>query len=120
MCLLADIMSWTMFLVGLGLLIAILLRRWHRYYGPRRRRRETPVLERTARPDATNPRSLSNAPPDVLRWQVEMHETARDLKAELDTKMTALQVLIRMAQQESERLERLIESVNAPGDERDV
>jgi hypothetical protein len=109
MWLLADIMSWTMFLVGLGLLIAILLRRWHRYYGPRRRRRDAPVLERTARTDQSAKRSLSDAPADVLRWQVELHETGRDLKAELDSKMSALQALIRMAQEESERLERLLD-----------
>ncbi len=119
MWLLADILSWAMFLVGLSLLIVILLRRWHRYYGPRRRHREVPVLERTARRD-TAPRSLSDAPPDILRWQVEMHETARDLKGELDTKISALQVLIRMAQQESERLERLIEAAESVRDNREA
>jgi hypothetical protein len=113
MWLLADITSWAMFIVGLGMLISILLRRWHRYYGPRRRRREAPVLERTAREERKAGRSLSDAPVDVLRWHVELHETARDLKAELESKITALQVLIRMAGQEADRLERLIDSADS-------
>ncbi len=107
MWLLADMMSWSMFILGLGLMIAILMRRWHRYYGPRRRRRQEAPLARATLESKRPPRSLSDAPTDVLRWQVELHETARDLKAELDSKIGALQVLIRMARQEAERLERL-------------
>jgi hypothetical protein len=45
-------------------------------------------------------------PADLVRWEVEMHDTARELKAELDTKMAALQVLIRQANEACERLER--------------
>jgi hypothetical protein len=47
-------------------------------------------------------------PVEMLRWQVEMHETARDLKAEIDSKMVALQILIRDARQEQERLATLL------------
>ena len=52
--------------------------------------------------------ALSDAPPEVLRWHVELHETARDLKAEIDTKLAALQALTRLAQEEADRLERLL------------
>jgi DNA-binding NarL/FixJ family response regulator len=51
---------------------------------------------------------LVDAPPDLLRWQVEMHETARDLKAEIDTKLAALQALAIVARREAERLETAI------------
>ena len=51
---------------------------------------------------------LLDAPPDLLRWQVEMHETARHLKAELDSKMGALQAITRIASEESARLEAAI------------
>jgi hypothetical protein len=37
-----------------------------------------------------------------------MHETARDLKGELDSKMGALQALIRLAKEETTRLEAAI------------
>ena len=50
-------------------------------------------------------------PVELLRWQVEMHETARDMKAEIDTKMVALQTLIRSAREEEERLLKLLAQV---------
>jgi hypothetical protein len=46
-----------------------------------------------------------DAPREVVRWQVEMHETARDLKAELDSKISVLQTLVGMAREERQRLE---------------
>lgn len=51
---------------------------------------------------------LVGAPKDVARWQVEMHDLTRDLSAQLDSKMGALQHLIRQASEETERLERAI------------
>lgn len=53
---------------------------------------------------------LAEAPVDVLRWEVQMHETARDLQAELDTKMRALQILMRDADEKIARLEKLQDS----------
>ena len=41
--------------------------------------------------------SAHHAPVDLLRWQVEMHDTARDVKAEIDTKLLALQSLMIVA-----------------------
>jgi DNA-directed RNA polymerase specialized sigma24 family protein len=49
-----------------------------------------------------------HAPDEMLRWQVEMHETARDVKAEIDTKLVALQQLIILANEHAERLEALL------------
>lgn len=49
------------------------------------------------------------SPAEYLRWEVEMHETARGLKAELDSKMAALLSLTRTAREEQQRLARLIE-----------
>jgi hypothetical protein len=59
--------------------------------------------------------SLTNAPQELLRWQVEMHETARDLKAELDSKLSAWQTLVALARQERVLLERAI--ARAQGEE---
>jgi hypothetical protein len=52
--------------------------------------------------------ALADAPPELLRWQVEMHETARDLKAELDSKLAALQALVALAREERTLLEATI------------
>ena len=94
------------FLLGLILLISILLRRYYRHFG--KRKPDDRPLVRTSRRKADPQQPLMDAPPNVLRWQVEMHETARDLKAEIDTKMVALQQLIRMAGAEANRLEAAI------------
>jgi DNA-binding NarL/FixJ family response regulator len=55
----------------------------------------------------------TDSPPELLRWQVEMHETARELKGELDSKLAALQALVLMARQESQRLEAAIKTGEA-------
>jgi len=100
-----------MFLAGVALLVVILLRRWNRYYGRRRRgKKDVSGLVTIPRPSDRPQRSLSTAPAEFLQWQVELHDTARDLKAELDSKMIALQILIQSASQEAARLEQLLAS----------
>jgi hypothetical protein len=54
---------------------------------------------------------LRDAPPEVHRWHVEMHDVARELTAQLDSKMRALQSFTRAAAQEADRLEGLLERV---------
>jgi len=48
---------------------------------------------------------LLDAPATVVRWEVEMQTLARDLKAEIDTKICVLQVLVRRSEEAAERLE---------------
>lgn len=99
--------SWAPLTLGMLLLIAILLRRTYRRYGRHGRRRASskPAQVSSPRPRQT---PLRDAPPEILQWQVEMQEIARDVKAELDTKMIALQTLVRVAQQEIHQLESAI------------
>jgi hypothetical protein len=110
MWLLADMMQTGMFLAGIALLALVLLRRIYRHYGRRRpaAKGRDAYLATSPRP-ASDRRSLSSAPPELLRWHVEMHETARDLSAQLDSKMRVLQLLIGQARQEADRLERLLD-----------
>lgn len=56
----------------------------------------------------TREASAHHAPEDLLRWQVEMHELARDVKGEIDTKLLALQSLIVIANEQADRLESLL------------
>ena len=115
MWLFADLVTNAMFLTGVVLLLVILLRRSFRYYGRRRPAKSSDkFLAEVPRPGPKQ-RSLSSAPPEVLGWHVEMHETARELKAELDSKMRTLQLLIGQARQESERLESLLTKRDASG-----
>ncbi len=103
---LSPYLPTAMFLLGMVMLITILLRRYYRHFGKRRQDDRPLVNTARCKPDRQQP--LIDAPPNILRWQVEMHETARDLKAELDTKMLALQQLIAIAQDQAGRLEEAV------------
>ena len=92
---------------GIGLLCYLLLRRsWGRL--GRSRQQDAADIHRPAAAGARRQSSLSDSPSEVVRWQVELHETARDIKAEIDTKLAALQALTIAARQECARLELLI------------
>ncbi len=109
MWLFADLVRTGMFLAGIALLTMVLLRRYYRRHGRRRSTRNS--SRGNNKPVSRSPeslRSLSTAPTDVLRWHVEMYETAREMKAELDTKMRLLQSLTAQARQEAERLEQIL------------
>jgi len=108
--------STLMFFLGVTLMTAILLRRSFRYYRRRRGRTpDRPLRTAAANREVNREQPLMDAPPEVLRWQVEMHETARDLKAELNSKMSALQVLIQMATEASDRLQATIDRAERLG-----
>ena len=64
---------------------------------------ETPGASPAER-STTSERRL-DAAPQTAQWEVEMHETARQLKAQLDSKMSALQALIAEADRAASRLE---------------
>ena len=109
--------STLMLLAGMSLLVLILLRRSYRYFG-RRNRPKRPDVQTTRPSEHAWHGAPSDAPHEFLRWQVAMHETARDLKAELDSKMGALQHLVRQAAEQSQSLENSIErarQVRQPG-----
>lgn len=105
MYLLASNASWGMFGAGVLLLIFLLLRRSRRYI--EKTKTQKPGSRRKL-DDARQATPLLDAPPEILRWHVEMHETTRHLKAELDSKMSALQAITRIASEESARLEAAI------------
>jgi hypothetical protein len=65
-------------------------------------------LSHAAAEEPWGPARLEDAPPELARWQVAMHELARDLKGEIDTKLAALQTLVALARQEAARLEALL------------
>lgn len=52
--------------------------------------------------------SSLGAPSDVLKWQVELHDLGRELKAELDCKLLAVQAMTQAYDQASERLVNLM------------
>ncbi len=96
--------NW-MFLAGVVLASFVLIR----LYLIRSRRARNSAIETPRQPDFRRGQFFASAPPQAVQWQVEMHEIARETKAELDSKMRALQVLLRDAQQCESRLRELVE-----------
>jgi len=111
-----DSISTILLLAGMALLTLILLRRWARYFGKTRKTNGSPRNHRR-RGGSGRPSSipLSDAPPEVSRWHVEMHEIMRDMKAELDSKMVALKELTRQADERTAALRSAIERAERLG-----
>jgi hypothetical protein len=62
-------------------------------------------MVRTERPETQQKGHHLDSPDELVRWEVEMHEIARELSARLDTKIGVLAQLIRDADRASDRLE---------------
>lgn len=111
MYLLANIPAQAMLGAGVLMLIVLLFRRLRRYQGKTRKEQRLEDRSSARRQKLDEARAatpLLDAPPELVRWQVDMHDTARDLKAELDSKMSSLQAIVRMASDASDRLETAI------------
>jgi len=98
-------------LIAMTMTIGWLLWRSHRYLARQEKGRSPPARTSRRQPPQHGP-SL-DAPDDVIRWEVQMHETARDLSGQLDSKMAALGHLIGEAERAAGRLEAALAS--APG-----
>jgi hypothetical protein len=104
---LPDNLPVLLLVAGMLLLIVVLRRRSARYY--RAQSAEPRAIERLSRASAGAASQSHQAPDDLAAWEVHLHETARELAAELDTKASALRHYIRLAQEERERLQRAID-----------
>jgi len=103
----------SIFLIGLALLIVILLVRSRRYF------RQVTQYQ-VPRPDA--PPALRQAPQSAMpprdfeQWEVAMHDLARDLSGQLDSKIRVLELLIREADKTAVRLETALARTRSGGE----
>ena len=95
------------FLGGLIILVGILLIRSRRYFA--RKARQSALLLRQRHRFRT-PGHHHEKPSEMQRWEVEMHEMARELSARLDSKMVVLEQLIRDADAATARLQAALET----------
>ncbi len=96
-------LPYMMFAAGALLAIVILLKRSYRYFG---RRSRSGYITRVARPDTkANPVDGAKGSRDFDRWELRMQELMREHTARIDSKMLALQALIREADETIARLE---------------
>jgi hypothetical protein len=106
--LLADMTANALFLLGL-LVIGVVVRRSFR-------KRSGRSVTEVCAPKPTKRESWSgphNSPDQVARWEVQMHDLARDLSGQLDSKIGILRHLVDDAQQAAARLEALAERIEA-------
>ena len=95
--------STNLFLLGLTMLVVVLLRWWIKA-STRRRALDPAATAQGYRP----PAHALDAPRDVSRWEVYMHELARDLSGTLDSKIAILERLLIEADQRIEKLEGIV------------
>lgn len=94
---------------GLALAAVVMLRKLRSFSAERQRGSSPGESSSRLRGLARAESDPAEPPNDFLRWQVEMHQTARELKAEIDSKLVALQAATRLAREEQRRLEQSIE-----------
>jgi hypothetical protein len=112
--LLAQTTTGTIVVLGmLALVVAWLLFRSHRYFSRVQRRTVTPFVPPSPEP-AQRGHHLE-APDEMVRWEIEMHDLARELSGKLDSKMGALEHLIGEADRAAARLERALAAATRPG-----
>ncbi len=80
-----------------------------------RPRRALKQYESPLRTSGGTPAHMLDAPADVGRWEVQMHETARNLMGDLNTKIVIVEQLVRDANAAAERLEKAIERADGHG-----
>lgn len=114
MLLIAALNTSAFALLGAALLLSgVLLFRSQRYFSRLARRTSFSDALREPPPEP-DPPALAVSSRKAERWEVEMQETARELSARLDSKMSALQHLIRDADRAAARLERAFNPAALP------
>jgi hypothetical protein len=132
MVLLGMQINQVMLLAGVGLFVFVMINRLRRSFrsageaGARRswqndRRPGQPVIGPREVTGGSRLRSAA-AVPDHESWEVELHRLAREFKGEIDTKMRALEELIRLAEGARSRLDASIGRAESLGlsDRRDL
>ena len=86
-------------------LALVVLTGWMLMRTYRRLARQRKMDDRPLRPKRSDLGHHVEGPPEEVLWEVRMHELARDLSAQSDSKMRALQALIADADRAAARLE---------------
>lgn len=110
--LLAQIPSDVLFAAALGLLTFLLLRSSLRRY---RRTKDDSLMACLPRPASSSNQGGLSTPTDIARWEVQLHDQARELSAQLDSKMLALGHLTASAARQADRLEKAIANAKQLG-----
>ena len=126
--LLAEMSQWIGLGAGMLILSWVMIRRRLRGSGSRTASSYSQVADSAAggrffrssmvppnRLESERALGLMDAPTSIARWEVAMHDVARDLRAELDTKMAGINALLVQSREECTRLAGLIERAERMG-----
>lgn len=107
-----DQLQHLMQIAGIGIICWLLIRsRLNR----RKAAKAMPVLNlgynsnAKSRPTQFSGTQSLGAPAEVLKWQVELHDLGRELKAELDSKLIAVRTITQNYDRASKQLSQLIQ-----------
>ncbi|WP_442482799.1 hypothetical protein [Aeoliella sp. SH292] len=100
--------SILMFLAGIALLTALLMRRSYRYFGGRKRRFDTRPIDAQPRPKSKWDGAMHDSMAVIEQQQVELAQLSRDVNGQLDTKILILRELIARSEKQIERMEELL------------
>lgn len=106
--LVAQLGSMLMFLVGISLLTAILLRRTYRHLGRGGKRYDSRPIDAQPRPSGKWDGAKADTSAVIERQKVELAELSRDVNGQLDTKIMMLRQLIAQSQDQITRMEQLL------------
>jgi len=111
--LLADnVLPYLMFTAGCALLTAILLRKTYRRLGSHKKQ-DKGLMATLPRPKGAWDGAQTTSVAQVERAKVELHEMGRDVVGQIDSKLIVLQELIVKSQAQIDRLEELLDEVDA-------
>ncbi len=104
--------QWFMLVAGIGILCWVMMRTRML----RQRSSRPAVITRDLKHNSNARREYDRfsgtqslgAPKEVLQWQVELYELGRQIQAELESKMVAVQSLVRQQEQAAARLTALL------------
>lgn len=100
--------SILMFLAGIALLTALLMRRSYRYFGGKKRGFDPRPIDAQPRPTKAWEGAMNDSAAMVERQQVELAQMSRDVNGQIDTKIMILRELIARSEKQIERMEELL------------
>ncbi len=101
------------FAAGIGLLTWLLLRKTFKRLSKQKRAGSGPYLQKQRRPAHQWDGAKQDATARFERQQVELHDLARDLNGQIDSKLLLFRELVAQSEQQIERLEALLEEAES-------
>lgn len=105
---LASVWGISLFLAGVALLTATLMRRYYRQMGRRSRKYNEQAIESQPRPARQWDGARDDAMARLEREKVELEDHRRDAVGQIDSKVLVLRELIAQSERQIQRLEELL------------